>query len=479
MLTAVVLTPLIGGAIVALLGRSSARAARTLAGVASLVSLAVTVAAVASIPAGGEPLVEGLGNGARQWWLLQIDGLAAPLLLLAAFLGLIAVLAVRREDSSPAAFYGLLLAEQAAVSGVFLAGNLVLFYAFWEAVLIPMYFIIGIWGGERRRHAATKFFIYTFAGSALMLVGLIIAITQGGVFTMQEVAAAPVASGLQTTVFWLLAIGFLMKIPVVGLHTWQPDAYTQAPTSGSILLSGVLAKMGTYALLRVAMPIAPDAYRAAQPLLVALGIAGIIYGALVAYAQSDLKRLVAYSSIAHMGFVVLAIGIGTPFALGGAMLGMISHGLVAGMLFLLVGQLHHRTGTYEMSRFGGFGRVLPGWATAFTFVALASLGLPGLSGFPGELTTVIEAWNAVGWWAAAAALGVVFAALYSLTAVRRVNHGPVAEEFSGSADLAPGEWFVVAPLALAIVLIGVWPQLVTGLAEPALRALAVVTGGAL
>ncbi len=473
MLTAVILTPLLGSLIVALLGRPSAKVARVLALLASLASFGVVIAAVATSP-GSQA-----ASGAAQWWMLTMDGIAAPLLLLTGFLGVIAVLAARSETRSPAAHYALLLAVQASVSGVFLAGNLVLFYAFWEAVLIPMYFIIGIWGAENRRHAAMKFFIYTFAGSALMLVGLIIAMFQGNAFAMGDLLSTPLSVGLQGPVFWLLSIGFLMKLPVVGLHTWQPDAYTQAPTSGSILLSGVLAKMGAYALLRIAIPIAPAAYDAARPVLVALGIIGIIYGALVALAQSDLKRLIAYSSIAHMGFVVLAIGIGTPLALGAAMLVMISHGLVAGMLFLLAGQLYERTGTYEMSRLGGFGKVLPAWATAFTFAALASLGLPGLSGFPGELAAVLESWGSIGWWTALAALGVVFSAAYNLTAVRRVNHGPVAEEFAGIADLGLAEWLAVAPLAVGIVVVGVWPQFVTGMAEPALRALAAVTGGAL
>lgn len=477
MLTVVLLTPLAASVVVALLGRSTASTARTLGLLGSLASLAVTVVAVAAV--GDGALSQGVGEGARQWWLLQMDGLSAPLLLLTGVLGIISVLAVPRSADSAGSLVALLLAEQAAVTGVFLAGNLVLFYAFWEAVLIPMFFIIGIWGGQARRHAATKFFIYTFAGSALMLVGLIIAITQGGVFTTQELIDTPLASSLQGVVFWLVAIGFLMKIPVVGLHTWQPDAYTEAPTAGSIMLSGVLAKMGAYALLRIAAPIAPGAFDAARPVLVALGIAGIIYGALMAYAQSDLKRLVAYSSIAHMGFVLLAIAIGTPLALGAAMIGMVSHGLVAGLMFLLVGQLFERTGTYDMTRLGGLGKVVPGWAVAFTFVALASLGLPGLSGFPGELVTVMESWNTIGWWTVLAALGVVFAALYALTAVRKVNHGPVSAEFGSLADLTTAEWVPVVPLVLCILLVGVWPQFVVALAEPALKALAVVTGGAL
>lgn len=477
MLTAVILTPLAGSLIVALLGRSSAKTARLVALVFSVLSIGVIVAALGQYLGAGASVSEWIGDGQLKWWLLELDGLAAPLVGLAGLLGLIATLAVREQESrSVTGQYALVLAVQAAVSGVFLAGNLVLFYVFWEAVLIPVYFLIGIWGGPERRHAAMKYFTYMFAGSAVMLVGVVLALVNGA-FKMSGLDVA--LGGSQSAIFWFITIGFLIKWPVVGLHTWQPDAYTQAPTSGSIMLAGVIAKMGAYGMLRVALPIAPDVMTEARWLFAALGIIGIIYGSLVAMAQSDVKRLVAYSSVAHMGFVLLAVSLGTPLALGAAMLSMVSHGLVAGLLFLLIGQLHERTGTYEMSRMGGFGRTLPGWATAFTFAALASAGLPALSGFPGELATVMEGWNVIGWWIALAAFGVVLAAGYNLIAVRRINHGPIAEEFSGAGDLALTDWVAVAPLALGILVMGMWPSFVTTISEPALKALAALTGGAL
>jgi len=352
-----------------------------------------------------------------------------------------------------------------------------LFYVFWEAVLIPMFFLIGIWGHENRKHAAMKFFVYTFAGSVLMLLGLIIAYMATGATTMTDLAAA--ASGVPSRiVFPLLLIGMLIKIPAVPLHTWLPDAHVEAPTAGSILLAGVLLKMGGYGLMRVAMPACPVEWASpgARGLLATLGILGIIYGAAMALVQSDLKRLVAYSSVAHMGFVLLALSVGTAAALGAAMLVMVSHGVVAGLLFLLVGQLYERTHTREIARFGGLGRVIPLWATAFTFAALASLGLPGLSGFPGEFLTMLEAWQAWEWWIIPATVGLVLAAAYNLRAVREVAHGAIAEEFDSIPDLRTVDRVPVALLALSILVLGIWPQLVLAVSSNAMQALAALLG---
>jgi NADH-quinone oxidoreductase subunit M len=473
-LTALVLAPVVGALVCLIAGRVRPSAVRVVAVAATLVALALTAiaaggaATTAAVPAAsGSPAIV---------WLLRLDGLSLPLVVLTSVLGLVAVLASWSETRRPGAHFALLLALQAAVTLVFVADSILLFYAAWEAVLIPMFFLIGGWGHDDRRHAAMKFFLYTFAGSALMLVGLLIAIFASGQWQLSTITTASLDAGTKTVVFWLLVAGFAVKVPMFPLHTWLPDAHVQAPTAGSIMLAGVLLKMGGYGLLRVALPIAPDVARAAAPLFAVLGIVAIVYGALVALAQTDLKRLVAYSSVAHMGFVVLAIAVGTPLALSAAMLVMVAHGLTAGLLFLLVGQLHDRTHTRALERLGGLLRPLPAWGALFVFASLASLGLPGLAGFPGELATLIEGFSTYGWWMVAVALGVVLAGAYTLRSVRHVAYGVLPAEWGGLHDLGGVEWLAVAPLAVGIVVLGVWPALVGDVVAPFASALSHALG---
>jgi NADH-quinone oxidoreductase subunit M len=479
-LTALVGVPLLGALVCVLAARRGATAARWVA-LATALAEVIVAGAVCSRFLGSGPISErvpaAVGEGGlRGLWMLSLDGLALPLVVLTAVLGVIAVLASWKVEDRPGGHFALLLALTSAVMAVFLAGNLVVFYVAWEAVLIPMFFLIGVWGHEGRRHAAMKFFLYTFLGSALMLVALLLIIFKGNALLITAAGPA-LPKEMQTLVFWLLAAGFLVKIPVWPLHTWLPDAHVEAPTAGSIMLAGVLLKMGGYGMLRLALPLAPDAARAAAPFLAWLGVIGIVYGALMALAQADLKRLVAYSSVSHMGFVVLAISVATPAAIGAAMLGMVSHGLVAGLLFLLVGILYDRTHTREIARFGGLAARVPAWATAFTFAALASLGLPGLSGFPGELVSILEGFGAYGWMMVLPALGVVLAAAYNLYAVRRVNHGPLAEEWAALRDLDAREAVAVVTLSLGIAILGLWPGAVLTLTDPVASLVAKLAGG--
>ena len=476
-LTLLATIPMLGALATWLTGRYRPALAREVALVTVLIQLAFTIGVVLTVathtPAS---MTGGLTSLSQSVWLLRVDGLALPLVALTSLLGVVAVLASWRVDMRPGAHFALLLSLQAAVTTVFLADHLLLFYAAWEAVLIPMFFLIGGWGHEGRRHAAMKFFIYTFAGSALMLIGLLIVGFTTGEMRVSVLDAGLLDPSLRTLVFWLLVAGFAVKVPIFPLHTWLPEAHVEAPTAGSVMLAGVLLKMGGYGLLRFALPLAPEAARAAAPVFAFLGIVGIVYGAVVALAQTDLKRLVAYSSVAHMGFVVLAIATGSPLALDAAMLVMVAHGLTSALLFLLVGQLYGRTHTRALARLGGMLATIPVWGSLFVFASLASLGLPGLAGFPGELLTFLEGFGVWGWWMVAVALGVVLAGAYSLRAVRAVAQGPALPQWASIKDLDLVDLAAAVPLALLILVMGVWPALVTDVMTPVARALALLVG---
>lgn len=469
----IVLAPLVLAVIAAASG--STRSVARLTGLAApLVQLGLLASLASGRVLAGERIV-GVSLSNVRVWQLSMDGLSLPLVALTGLTGLMAVAASWNEERRPGAHFALLAVLQGAVAAVFLADNLILFYIAWESVLVPMFLLIGGWGSAGARRAATKFLIYTFAGGAVLLVGVIYSIVTVGSDSISAISATGGAGTGGPLVFWLLAVGLLVKLPAVPVHTWLPDAHTEAPTAGSIVLAGVLLKMGGYGLIRIALPFAPNGYESAVPILAALGLAGIIWGAVTAFVQTDLKRLVAYSSVAHMGFVLLAVAVGTPAALSAALVTMVSHGFVAGLLFFLVGSLYHRAHTREIACFGGLGAVTPKWGTAFVFASLASAGLPGLSGFPGEFMATLESFRAFGWWTLVAGVGVVLAAAYNLRALRATVQGPVGG-FAELGDLDAVETATSAFTAVAILVVGVAPWLVTSLASPVVTLIADAIG---
>jgi len=401
-----------------------------------------------------------------------IDGISMLLILLTTFitpLTLVSSWSSIKEKVKLFTFFMLLL--EFAMLGVFVSLDLFLFYIFWEAMLIPMYFIIGIWGGERRIYASVKFFIFTMAGSLLMLVAIIwltvYASSQLGHFTSDIVELYSVGPmipvQIQRYMFLAFFISFAIKVPLFPLHTWLPDAHVEAPTAGSVILAGVLLKMGTYGLLRFNLPLFPQSTVYFAPYVSVLAVIGIIYGALVAMIQKDMKKLVAYSSVSHLGFVVLGIFALTPEAVQGAVIQMINHGLSTGALFLLVGVIYERTHTREIAYYGGIAKLVPIYATILMIVSLSSIGLPGLNGFIGEFLILLGSFKSQVlnsyWFVIFGATGVIFAAVYLLWMYERVVWGKVTNpKLEGLKDMNTRELVVLIPILIFIVWIGVYPS---------------------
>jgi len=414
---------------------------------------------------------------------IGIDGLSLWLVILTTFIMPIAVLSTwNAVEKRPTAFYAFLLLLESAMLGVFVSLDLLVFYLFFEASLVPMFFLIGIWGGENRIYAAVKFFIFTALGSLLMLAAIIglyyMHAEQTGVGTFDfitlmksiELGHLAIAGTAGTLMFWAFALAFAIKVPLFPFHTWLPDAHTEAPTAGSVILAAVLLKMGTYGLMRFNFTLFPDQSREWAWLFIALAIIGIIYGALVAMVQPDVKRLVAYSSVAHMGFVILGMFSFTEWGMQGALYQMLNHGVSTGALFLLVGFIYERRHTRAISDFGGLANVMPLYATIFVITSMSSVGLPFLNGFVGEFLIMVGMWKSTilsvtattNWNYIATMLagtGVIFAAVYLLWMIQRVFFGKVTNEKNkGLSDLSYREIGLIAPLLFLMVFMGVYPR---------------------
>jgi NADH-quinone oxidoreductase subunit M len=409
-------------------------------------------------------------------WHVGVDGISLLLVVLTGFLFPIALLASTAITYRVRQYAASMLFLQAGIIGVFLALDLLVFFIFWEAMLVPMYFIIGIWGGERRIHAAIKFFLYTAFGSALMFtailsIGFLASDQLGGpTFDFVELLGAEFTRTAQFWMFLAFGLSFAIKVPVFPFHTWLPDAHVEAPTAGSVILAGVLLKLGAYGLIRFNLTLFPQASVDLVPLLAALAVIGIIYGAIVAIVQSDIKRLVAYSSVSHLGFVVLGIFALTTQGMQGGVIQMVNHGLTTGLLFLLVGMIYERRHTREISEFGGLASVMPLFAGAFLFTAFASIGLPGLNGFIGEFYVLIGSYLSLPGFAVAAAFGVVLAAVYLLWAYQRMFTGKVTNPANeGLEDLTLREKVILIPMVVLVVFLGVYPKPALDIIEPSVN----------
>jgi NADH-quinone oxidoreductase subunit M len=429
-------------------------------------------------------------------YFIGVDGISLPMYVLSMVITLLVVIYSLNHipaPGNPKAFFILMLVLQTGMAGTFIAQDLILFFVFFELVLLPMYFMIGVWGGENRQYASLKFFLYTMFGSALMLVAFLALFFKTGAesFAIPYLVenGGAIARNVQIWIFAGMFIGFAVKVPMFPFHTWLPDAHTQAPTQGSVILAAILLKLGTYGFIRIAIPILPEAAKAWAPYIGGLAVIGIIYGALGCLAQTDMKRLIAFSSVAHMGYVMLGVSTLTDFGMSAAMFGMVAHGLITGMLFFLAGSIKERYHTLEIKRLGGLLTQMPRMGWILGMASMASLGLPGLAGFWGEFPAILSAYNpAEGLnvtvfrvYMVIAALGTVLAAAYLLWMFQRVAFGEPKAEFAGGAhgdddhgsghaqfeDVNKFEWIAWTPLLVAIVVFGVVPNLLFSMIDPA------------
>jgi NADH-quinone oxidoreductase subunit M len=419
-------------------------------------------------------------------YFVGVDGISITMVLLTALLSLLCMVASFGIEKAIKGYFALFLLLETGMMGTFVALDFFLFYVFWEVMLLPMYFLIGIWGGPRREYAAIKFFLYTLLGSVLMLVALIYLYLTPSPHSLDmtrlgALVADKIPLGTQVVLWFALFIGFAIKIPAFPFHTWLPDAHVEAPTAISVILAGVLLKMGTYGILRINYGILPAAtlapvewlggFTMAGLLLAVLGTWNIVYGALCAMAQTDLKKLVAYSSISHMGYVMLGMATFTTLGINGAVLQMFNHGTITAMLFLLVGVVYDRAHHRNIDGFGGLASIVPLYTGVTGFAFFAAMGLPGLSAFVSEVLVLLGAWAAHPGLTVVAASAVVLTAGYMLWALQRIYLGPPNEKYAGLAEINGRELFTLAPLAVIVLVLGIYPMLVLNLQSPALVAL--------
>src|SRR5512141_1326706 len=405
------------------------------------------------------------------WYHLGVDGISMPLIVLTAFITpLVVVAAWSVIEKRPCQYLAAFLILEGLMIGVFASIDAMLFYVLWEAMLIPMFVIIGVWGGPRRVYATVKFFLYTFLGSVVMLVALIYLYLKGGSYAIADLQAMPLTLREQVLIFTAFLLAFAVKVPMWPVHTWLPDAHVEAPTGGSVILAAIMLKMGGYGFLRFSLPIAPDASRELDWLIISLSLIAVVYIGFVALVQQDMKKLIAYSSIAHMGFVTLGAfaafqivrstgGLaGAAMGLDGAMVQMVSHGLVSGALFLCIGVLYDRVHSRQIGDYGGVVNTMPVFATFMVLFAMANAGLPGTSGFVGEFLVILASFRANFWYAFLAALTLILGAAYTLWLVKRVVFGPVANDHVAALkDLNPREFLVLGVLAVGVLALGLYP----------------------
>ena len=469
-LSIVLFTPLAGFLVLLFIPSSKPAAIKLWANLASFASFLVCLPLISAFDRGKDfQFVE------RANWIpsigasyhLGIDGYSLLLVVLTGLLGFLSILASWSAiEERLKEYYGCFLLLQVGMLGVFVSLDFLLFFVFWELVLVPMYFIIAIWGGARRVYAAIKFIIYTLVGSVLMMLGILALYvehfnqTHLYTFDVIQLMSTQVPPAMQWWIFWAFFIGFAVKVPMFPLHTWLPDAHTEAPTAGSVILASVLLKMGTYGFLRFSLPLLPDAAKdpAIVGIMAALSIVAIVYGALVCLMQKDWKKLIAYSSVSHLGFCTLGIFALNPAGIAGSILQQINHGVSTGMLFLIVGVVYERRHTREIAEYGGLLRVMPMFTIVFLIAALSSMGMPPLNGFIGEITILQGVYQVSLWWAAAVVAGITLGAAYLIWLFQRTMLGEMAEKNAGLRDLNLREIAVFAPLLACAFWIGLYPK---------------------